>query len=318
MTVRRLLGLALLTVLAAWGASGVAVIPQDEVGVVRRFGRPLDPPWAPGLHVGLPRPLDRLDRLKPGQTRSLAVGAPGPAAAPLSRAPEPGGDDALTGDLNLVTVQALVQYRVADPVAFLFAAKDAEVALAAATRAALAEALASRGVDDVLTTGRAVLAEGLAREVQAGADRLGLGVSVRGVRLGRVAPPDAVAPAFADAARARSDRRQLVTAAEEYADRARADAAGRAREIADGAAARHDRAVALARGEADRFAQVRAAAAADPAGTRRRLYLDTIAALWPRFTRKVVVPPGQSVDVGLFTEGPAPGEIIGAGGASAP
>jgi membrane protease subunit HflK len=307
MTARRVLGLVALAGLAAWAATGVAVIPQDEVGIVRRFGRPLDPPWPPGLHVGLPRPLDRLDRLKPGQTRSLAVGAPGPVAAPLSRSPDPPGDDALTGDLNLVTVQVLVQYRVADPVAFLFAARGTDAALAAATRAALTEAMAARGVDDVLTTGRAVLADRLAREVQAQADRLGLGISVRGVRLGRVAPPDAVAPAFADAARARSDRRQLVTAAEEYADRARADAAGRVREVADGAAARHDRAVAKARGEADRFAQVRAAASADPEGTRRRLYLDTLAALWPRFTRKVVVPPGRSVDVGLFAdEPPAP------------
>ena len=78
--------------------------------------------------------------------------------------------------------------------------------------------------------------------IQLEADRAGLGVSIRAVRLGRVAPPVAVAPAFADADRARSDRRQAVTRAEEYRERAEADARGRSREIADRAAARVDRA----------------------------------------------------------------------------
>ena len=45
----------------------------------------------------------------------------------------------------------------------------------------------------------------------------------------------ALKQAFADAARARSDLRQAVTRAEEYADRARADASGQAREVADAA-----------------------------------------------------------------------------------
>src|SRR6185312_6336333 len=135
------------------------------------------------------------------------------------------------------------------------------------------------------------------------ADGLGLGVSIRAVRLGRVAPPVPVAPAFADAARARSDLRQAVTRAEEYAERARADAEGQAREIADRAAARFDRLVQVARGEADRFSKVLAESRKDLKATRRRLYLQALADLLPRFSRKVVVASGQDLDVSLFTEG---------------
>jgi membrane protease subunit HflK len=283
-----------------YACTGLAVVSQDEVGVVRRFGAVRPEPWGPGLHWGLPWGLDRLDRVKTGQTRSLTVGAAGPEAAPLSRAPEAGGDDALTGDLNLVSAQATLQYRVSDPSRFLFRAASAESALRLATESALARALAARGVDDVLTTGRAEVAERMARLVQEQADRQGLGVSVRAVRLGRVSPPVPVVPAFADAARARSDRRQVVTQAEEYRDRARADARGRAREIADTAAARRDRALRLARAEADRFAKFLAQARKDPAATRRRLYLEALAELLPRFARTVLVPPGKGLDVGLF------------------
>jgi membrane protease subunit HflK len=299
---RRRLGPVIVLAVFAYLATGQAVVQQDEVGIVRRFGAVLAEPWGPGLHWGLPWGLDVLDRVKTGQTRTLTVGAPPERAAPLARAPDPEADDFLTGDLNLVTAQATLQFRVSDPAAYLFAAPSADVALTLATETALARALADRSIDDVLTTGRAEVAEAMLRTIQAQADRDGLGISVRAVRLGRVAPPTPVAPAFADAARARSDRRQLVTAAEEYRDRAQADARSQAREIADRAAARSDRLVQIARGEADRFAKVLAQARKDPAATRRRLYLETLAELLPRFGRKVVVAPGRDVDLSLFEE----------------
>ena len=203
----------------------------------------------------------------------------------------------------MVTAQAIVQYRVLDPVAFLFAARSVDATLAAVAESALTRALAGHSIDDVLTTGRAEVAERMLRAVQERADLQGLGVSIRAVRLGRVAPPVPVAPAFADAARARSDRRQAVTRAEEYRDRALADARSQAREIADRAAGQFDRLVQGARGDADRFTKVLAESRKDLAATRRRLYLEALAELLPRFARKVVVAPGHDLDISLFTEG---------------
>ena len=108
----------------------------------------------------------------------------------------------MTGDLNLVTAEALVQYRVRDPVPYLFRATDLDASLLAAAEWALTRSLAERGIDELLTTGRAEVAEGLTRAIQSHADRDGLGVSIVAVRLGRLTPPSAVSPAFADAARA--------------------------------------------------------------------------------------------------------------------
>ncbi|MDR3636709.1 MAG: SPFH domain-containing protein, partial [Isosphaeraceae bacterium] len=175
--------------LVVYIATGLTVVQQDEVGVVRRLGAAHGEPWGPGLHWGLPWGLDRIDRVKTGQTRALTVGARDLQSAPLTRAPDPELDDFLTGDLNLVSAQATVQFRVSDPAAFLFAATSVDAALGAAAESALTRALAERGIDDVLTVGRAEVADGMLRAVQEQADRQGLGVSVRAVRLGRVAPP---------------------------------------------------------------------------------------------------------------------------------
>ncbi len=278
------------------------MLQPDEVGVVRRFGAALREPWEPGLHWGLPWGLDRLDRLKVSQVRTIAVGASGARDAPLSRAPGPATDELLTGDLNVVLAEGLVQYRVRDPAAFLFRAASVESSLAALSEWALIRALARRGIDELLTTGRAEVAESLRTTIQSLSDDEGLGVSIVAVRLGRVAPPAAVAPAFADADRARSDRRQAITRAEEYRDRSQSEARGQAREIADTAAGQVERLVEPARGEAERFTRVLAEARKSPVAFRRRVLLETLAELLPRFRRKVIVAHGQDLDLSILGE----------------
>jgi membrane protease subunit HflK len=312
--------LAAFCVLAGYLTTGFTIVQPDEVAVVRRFGAVLAEPWEPGFHWGLPWGLDRVDRIKLNQTRSIGVGAPSPNEAPLLRAPDSATDDFLTGDLNLVTAEALVQYRVRDPVQYLFRTTDLNAILRAASEWALAQSLAQRGIDELLTTGRAELAEGLRRAIQVRADQDALGIAIVAVRLGRVTPPSAVSPAFADAARARSDRRQAITRAQEYRDRSRSDARAQVREIASAAAGRYDRLVQPALGEAARFTQVLAEARNNPEGFRRRIFLETIAELLPRFERTVVVPRGQDLDINIFGDNPparsgsAPHAVPGEGG----
>ncbi len=119
-----------------------------------------------------------------------------------------------------------------------------------------------------------------------------------------MAPPAAVAPAFADAARARSDRRQAITRAEEYRDRNQSEARGQAREIADSAAGRFERLVQPARGEAERFTRVLVESRNAPGAFRRRLFLETLAELLPRFRRTVIVASGQDLDISLLDDEP--------------
>ncbi len=302
MSKKRLTISGLFVLLSAYLLSGLTIVQPDEVGVVRRFGAVLDEPWEPGLHCGLPWGIDRIDRIKPNQARTLSVGATSRQDAPLLRAPDPMGDDFLTGDLNLVTAECLVQYRIRNPAAYLFRTLDVESSLAGLSRWALLRALAERGIDELLTTGRAEVAAGLARSIQSLADEQDLGVSILAVRLGRLAPPAAVAPAFADAARARSDRRQAVTRALEYRDRSESLARGEAREIADAALGRSERIVQPARGEAERFSRVLAEARKSSGAYERRLFLEAIAELLPRFRRTVVVAPGQDLDISLMVE----------------
>jgi len=302
MKIRTVLAIVILLGTIGYLTTALKVVAQDEVGIVRRFGKALSEPMPPGLHLGFPWGMDRVDRLKRDQARTINVGASRLESAPLTRAPDPSGDDFLTGDLNLVTAQAQVQFLVVEPRKYLFTSRSADGSLIALAESALTRALAARGIDDVLTTGRAEVAERMRLEIQGEADRQSIGVSIRAVRLGRVAPPTQVAPAFDDASRARSDKRQAVTKAEEYRDRARAEAKGQAREIADRASAAFEAKIQAARGNADSFKKLLAVVRKNPRAAKHRLYLETLSELLPKFRRKVVVPSGENIDLSLFLD----------------
>ena len=68
----------------------MTALQPDEVGIVRRFGAVLREPWEPGLHWGLPWGIDRVDRIKLNQTRTIAVGATRPDGCAACCAPRPG------------------------------------------------------------------------------------------------------------------------------------------------------------------------------------------------------------------------------------
>src|SRR5438270_5744254 len=98
----------LLLLLVAYLLTGLAQVRPEERAVVRRFGRVVAKP-GPGLWVGLPWGIDRVDRVPVATVRRVVVGYQ-PDAAPDAI---PAGQ-LLTGDQNLVNVQMAVDYAVAE------------------------------------------------------------------------------------------------------------------------------------------------------------------------------------------------------------
>src|SRR5947209_9355318 len=94
----------LVVVLLGYALTGVAQVRPGQRAVVRRFGRVLEHKPEPGLWVGLPWGMDRVDRVVVDRVQSVTVGyrEGGEAGEAL-----PAGQ-LLTGDHNLVNVQAVL------------------------------------------------------------------------------------------------------------------------------------------------------------------------------------------------------------------
>jgi membrane protease subunit HflK len=204
--------------LLAYLATGVTEVRPGERAVIRRFGQVLKETPGPGLWIGLPWGMDRVDRVSVDSVRRVAVGyredeEPGPSA--------PAGQ-LLTGDHNLVNVQVVVDYRVREDEAadFVVQADRADALVARATESVLAEWVGGRPVDDVLLRGKALLPGWL---VTATGERLRpyrLGVEVQQAHVAYLFPPQEVKDAFDNVAREQAKIRTRVNKAEQEREEA--------------------------------------------------------------------------------------------------
>src|SRR5437868_3213615 len=148
--------------LVAYLATGVYQVGPDERAVVRRFGQVVARP-GPGLGVGLPWGIDRVDRVPVRAVRQVRVGydpdAPEPPTA--DGPPPPPLGQMLTGDQNLVNVQLVIDYAIGetdeDLDNYIIHREQADANLARAAEAAIAEWAAGRTIDQALRTGSAAL-----------------------------------------------------------------------------------------------------------------------------------------------------------------
>lgn len=278
----------------AWlAAAGWCVVAPGEVVVVRRFGRVIEPAWGPGLHWRFPAGIDRLDRIRTEAVRRLTVGGAGPASVEQ----EPSAGEVITGDLNLLRVEATLQYRVADAVAHALRGDQAEDLLTRAAEAGLVRALARRSVDSALRSDRGRIAQEVRDELQSVADGLRLGVLILGVSLTDARPPVEVAADFAEAQAAESRREDRINVARTYESVQLATAASRGEAMREAARAGASRELLTARADADRFLALLREVRRSRDLTVRRLYVETVQSLLQRVRRKLILPPGDSIDL---------------------
>ena len=254
----------LLLLASGYLLTGVAVVGPDERAVVRRFGRIVDRP-GPGLWVGLPWGLDRVDRLPARAVRQLAVGA--------TAADESAGLF-LTGDQNLVAAGLVVEVS-ADPDGiddFWLHRNQSDGVVIREAEAAAAEWLAGRGVDEALLTGRAGLATWLAAKLPERLAPHRLGVAVGRVSVEQLAAPLEVREAFDAVTQAQAGIATAENQATQQATRLRQEAETTRYRLEQEAVANRAATLAAAAAEAAAFrGRLAAHRAAGP---------DTLPALW--------------------------------------
>ena len=248
---RRTLAVLGVILLAGYLLTGVTQVRPGERALVRRFGRVLEYRPEPGLWVGLPWGMDRVDRVPIDQVRRVEIGYR-PEADDGTEVP-PG--QVLTGDHNLVNVQIVLNYSVRpDGVEdFVVHAERADGLVARAAEAAAAEWVAGRAVDDVLLRGKVELPPWLVAEAQRRLDDYRLGVEVRDASVAHLLPPAEVKERFDAVTQAQTAIRTQRYRAEQEAQRRVRDAEADHYRLGQLAAAYANDRRAMARAEAESF-----------------------------------------------------------------
>jgi membrane protease subunit HflK len=204
----------------------------------------------------------------------------------------------LTADENIVDVQFSVQYKITDPVAWVFNNRDQVETVRDAAETAMRELVGHAKMDALLAENRDRLAGDARRMIQQTVDGYKLGAAVTGVTVQSLAAPEQVASAFEDTVKAQEDRARARSEAQAYADDIIPQAKGKAARLIQDAEAYRATAVNTAEGNAARFNQVVAEYAKAPAVTRDRMYIDTMQQIFSS-TSKVMVDARTSNQIYL-------------------
>lgn len=259
----------------AWLFSGFYQVDAAEVGVVTRFGD-FQKTAPPGLHWHLPWPIEKVQKVD---------------VAEIARFPYQ--TMMLTRDENIITVDVTVQYRRADPVAYLFNVRNPDQTLADVTESAIREVVGKNTLDFVLGEGRAEVSQRTKALVQSTLTAYGTGIEVTSVNLQDANFPPPVQPAVRDAVKAREDRERLELEAQRYANEVLPRARGEAARQLESAQAYKAQVIAEAEGETARFTQLLAEYAQAPGVTRERLYLETMESVLGSTPKVLVTAQGS-------------------------
>ena len=233
------------------------LVTEQQRGVILRFGQ-VARVVQPGPHLKWPWPIERVIKVQATQIKTFSDTVP-----------------VLTRDENIVTVEVNVQYRVDDPILYLFGTRNADEVLTQAALSAVREQVGRSDLDTVLSA-RNALSVSARERLQEALKEYRTGLLVTELNLPNARPPEEVKPAFDDVNSAQQDKDRLKNEAEAYASKIVPEARGHAARVRTVAEGYKEAMIARATGDTARFSLLLEQYQAAPVVTRKRLWLETV------------------------------------------
>ncbi len=276
------------------GLKGVIYsIGPDEVGVRQRFGKYIGLS-SPGLHAKLPFGIDRVTPIKVEKVLKEEFGMrtikPG-IKTEYSHSDYPDETLMLTGDLNILDVRWIVQFKIKDPVKLLFAIRNPTQTIRDISEVVMRQFVGDYSVDEVLTTKREEVDDLAQQEMQKILDDYDTGIQIVTVKLLDVNPPEKVKPAFNEVNEAKQEKEKMINQAWEAYNKVIPKASGEAEKTIREAEGYALDKVNRAKGESEKFLATLAEYKKSPDITKKRLYLETLMESLPRAKDKYIIDP---------------------------
>ncbi|MCH2515095.1 MAG: FtsH protease activity modulator HflK [Dehalococcoidia bacterium] len=318
--------LVMIVIAIVWAGTGFYTVGPDEQAVLRFFGKKSGTASG-GLHWYYPAPIGKRNVVAVTTTRRLELGFRSGADGFTVAQSVTNESLMITKDVNIVDVQAVVQYKISNLTDFLFNVDDPGDAdrgipagqpdgrtLRDIAESALRQVVGARNIDDVLTTEKEQVQTEVLLIMRQLAKDYESGIDVLQVLLQNVNPPLEVQSAFEDVVRAREDKERLINLAQAYEASEIPKATGEAAKVTEAAEGFKTGRIARAQGEADGFEAILEGYLLSPDVTRQRLYLEAMEEVLPGVTKFILSDSGVLPFLPLSGSTSGAGTIIGAGG----
>jgi membrane protease subunit HflK len=271
-------------------------VAPEEIGVIQRFGKYVRTS-EPGLHFKLPLGIETLTKVPVQRQLKMEFGFRTLKAGINSEfrvTPETLQEAImLTGDLNVLVVEWIVQYKIKDAYKYLFKMRNAEQTFRDMNEAVVRKVVGDHSVDEVLTVGRASIANEAKDQLQKLCDAYEIGIGVNQLIFQDINPPDLVKPSFNEVNQALQEKEKKINEAWSDYNQEIPRASGEAEQTIRSAEGYATERVNNALGDASRFKAVYAEYVKAPQVTRRRLFLETMADILPKIQKKIIIDQQQ-------------------------
>ncbi|HNB25622.1 MAG TPA: FtsH protease activity modulator HflK [Alphaproteobacteria bacterium] len=287
-----------------WLASGLYQVQPSEQGVPLVFGKFTGETTENGLHWNWPAPIGDVLTPNVAVRNAVEIGFRGSSSGASNSIDEE--SLMLTGDENIVQVQAVVQWHIEDVQKYLFEIRDPNESQSPdapkndtvknAVEAAIREVIGQNNFEYVYTQGRQTIGDRAMVLAQKILDSYNSGIRIDSMSLQRVDAPQEAIEAFIDVQKAKADRESTVNQAQAYYNQVTQEAQGQATQFVKQAEAYQAEKIALAQGDAQRFLAVYQQYKNSPKITSRRLYLETLEGILGKMNKVLVdTGPGGAV-----------------------
>jgi len=290
--------------LALWLFTGVYMVGPDEVGVVRTFGEYTRVAQS-GLNYHFPYPIEQVNTPAVTEVKRIEIGFRTLRNGQYRTVEKE--SLMLTGDENIVDAEMIVQYKIKDPVSYLFNIVEPELTVRQAAEASLRTVVGRNKIDETLTTGKFAIQEGTKTQLQLILDKYESGIHIVAVQLQDVSPPKEVIGAFKDVASAKEDKNRMVNQAEGYRNDVIPKARGEAEAMIRDAEGFKQARIKRSEGDAAKFTTILKEYRKAKSITQKRLYLETMEKVLPDI-EKIIIPDKDSGNMlNLLNLNPAKG-----------
>ena len=273
-----------------WLASGIYIVGPDEVGVVRTFGA-FSRVTQSGLNWKFPAPIETVKTPKVTEVKRIEIGFRTLRNGQYRTVEKE--SLMLTGDENIVDAEMIVQYKIKEPVDYLFKIVAPELTVREAAEASLRTVVGRNKIDETLTTGKFTIQEETKIQLQSILDNYQSGIHVVAVQLQDVSPPKEVIGAFKDVASAKEDKNRMINQAEGYRNDVIPKARGEGEAMIRDAEGFKESRIKRAEGDAAKFSTILKEYRKAKNITEKRLYLETMEKVLPDI-EKIIVPDKNS------------------------
>ena len=276
--------------LALWLFTGTYMVGPDEIGVVRTFGKYTRVAQS-GLNYHFPYPIEQVNTPAVTEVKRIEIGFRTLRNGQYRSVEKE--SLMLTGDENIVDAEMIVQYKIKDPVKYLFRIVEPELTVREAAEASLRTVVGRNKIDETLTTGKFKIQEETKIQLQLILDKYNSGIHVVAVQLQDVSPPKEVIGAFKDVASAKEDKNRMINQAEGYRNNVIPKARGEAEAMIRDAEGFKQARIKRSEGDAAKFTTILREYRKAKSITQKRLYLETMERVLPNI-EKIIIPDKNS------------------------